>query len=319
MRYLRLMLGGLAFLVSWSGLSGVAQAACTITGVQSMSGAVANLGRYSGLSAPVAQGMTINLVLTISSSGGTCAGSVAFQSTFIPATMSGAGAATLLYDVQNLAGTRVLYAGTPTATIPISASSTGGQATIAVSASAQAIAIASQSVAAGGYSDSSVRVAVFDQSNGTASVPGVSVWFVNAAVNPSCTIDGRASSVDSSVMTVPVTSGGVVTTATQQRDYANVLCNAPSDVTMASQNGGIVKPGTPGTGFTNVIHYSAQATFGGATATLNTATASAVTGRIDITTGASGTMRVSVTPQQPSQALIAGRYDDVLTVTLTPQ
>ena len=306
----------------WAGLAmcgSVAEAACTITGVQSLTGAAANLGRYSALSAPVAQQMTINMVLTVSSSGGTCAGTVAFLSVTAPAHMAGAGAARLSYNVQTLSGTNVLYTSTPGATIAISANSSSGQATIAVAIAAQAIAVASQSVAAGGYSDASVRVSVFDQSNAASAVPGVSSWFVNAAVNPSCTISGQASAVDSSTVNVPVSSGGTVSTSPIQRSYANVLCNAPSDITMASQNGGITKAGGAPGGFTNVIPYLAQASFGGATATLNTATAAMTTGTVSATTGASGAMTVQITPQQPALALISGRYADVLTVTLTPQ
>jgi antigen 43 len=319
MRSLRWIIGGVGVVVGLATCVSAAEAACTITGVQSVTGAIANLGRYSALSAPVAQPMTINMVLAISSSGGTCAGSVAFLSAMAPAQMAGAGAARLNYNVQTLSGTNVLYTSTPGAAIAISAASSGGQATILVSVSAQAIAVASQSVAAGGYSDASVRVSVFDQSNTTAAVPGASSWFVNAAVNPSCTIGGQASAVDSSAVQVPVSSGGTVTTSPIQRSYASVLCNAPSTIALVSQNGGITKTGGAPGGFTNVIPYLAQASFGGATATLNTATAAMTTGAVSATTGASGTMTVQVTPQQPALPLISGRYDDVLTVTLTPQ
>ncbi len=319
MWFLRRIVGVMGLWAGLAACAGFAEAACTITGVQSLTGATANLGRYSALSAPVAQPMTINMVLTVSSSGGSCAGTVAFLSTTAPAQMAGAGAALLTYNVQTLSGTNVLYTSTPGATIAISASSSAGQSTVAVTVSAQAIAVASQSVAAGGYSDASVRVSVFDQSNAASAVPGASSWFVNAAVNPSCTIGGQASAIDSSTVHVPVSSGGTVTTTPIQRSYASVLCNAPSDITMASQNGGITKAGGAPGGFTNVIPYLAQASFGGATATLNSATGATTTGTVSATTGASGAMTVQVTPQQPALQLISGRYDDVLTVTLTPQ
>jgi hypothetical protein len=282
------ILGSFALMLAWLGGTVAAEAACTITGVQSVTGAIANLGRYSAVTAPIAQVMTINLVLQVSSSGGTCSGTVALMSPTAPGTMTGAAANTLRYDVQTLAGANLLNTTLPSLTLPVSAATTSGQATAAVSVQVQAIAQAGQTTAAGGYSDASVRVAIYDQSNTATAVPGASAWFVNAAVNPSCKIDGRATANDAAGVRVPVSSGGAVTTAAIQRDYANVICNAPSDISMSSQNGGIVNPAAAPGGFTNVIHYTAQAVFGGGTSTLNTATSAMTTGSIDATTGANG-------------------------------
>jgi len=296
-----------------------AQAACTVTGVQTMSGALANLGRYSATSAPVAQTMRINLVLTVSSTGGTCSGTVAANSPTVPAQMSGAGADKLRYDVQTLGGNSILYAATPGTRVAFSATAANGATTVTASVNIQAVAVASQTVQAGGYSDAGVVLAVFDTATPSVQVPGAASWFVNAAVNPTCTIGGLFAAADPATVNVPVTAAGTVSTAQIQRSYGSVLCNAPTDITMSSQNGGIRNPTAPSSGFVNVIHYAAQASFGAATATLNTATSAMTTGSISNTTGAAGTMQVTIVPQQPASLPIAGRYDDVLTITLAPQ
>jgi hypothetical protein len=185
----------------------------------------------------------------------------------------------------------------------------------------QAVAQSGQAVPSGGYSDASVLTHVFDQLNTATPVAVVANWFVNAAVSPSCKINGAFSANDAAGINVPA-SATSVTTAAIQRDYANVVCNAPSDITMSSQNSGIKNPAAASGLLTNVIHYTAEARLGGATATLDTSSANAITtGRIDATTGASGTLAVKVTPQPLAGGLtlVPGRYSDVLTVTLTPR
>jgi hypothetical protein len=179
--------------------------------------------------------------------------------------------------------------------------------------------VASQTVQAGGYSDAGVVLAVFDAATPSVQVPGAATWFVNAAVNPTCTIGGLFAAADPATVNVPVTAAGTVSTAQIQRSYGSVLCNAPTDITISSQNGGIRNVAAPPSGFSNVIHYTAQTAFGAATATLNTATSAMTTGSITNTTGAAGTMQVTIVPQQPVNLPIAGRYDDVLTITLAPQ
>ena len=118
---------------------------------------------------------------------------------------------------------------------------------------------------------------------------------------------------------IPVSMAGVVNTGAITRSYNQVVCNAPTDITMTSQNGGLVNTVPASGGRTNVIPYSAQASFGGATSTLNTAASSMVTGKLNTTTGANGTMNVSISAQQPALPMMTGAYNDRLTITLTPQ
>ncbi len=321
MQMSRLMLGGLVILSGLSHALDVARADCAITGIRSITGATAALGTYSGTTTPVAKPMTLTLTLNVTGTGD-CTFAIAFASTTNPASMSGVGTDRLRYDVQTPSGTSLVYTSTPSATATKIVSHTSASQIVA-DVSLQAVAIAGQTtVAAGGYSDASLGIAVF---NGTATITPVSIWpgtFINAAVNPSCKIDGRTAANDAAGVRVPVSSSGVVTTSAIQRDYANVVCNAPSDISMSSQNGGITNPATVSGQIVNVIHYSAEARLGGVTATLDTASAGLTSlGKIDATSGASGTMSVIVTPQQPPQGytLISGRYSDVLSVTLTPR
>jgi hypothetical protein len=318
MRRARSVVFALALGLGAAVTAGAASAACTINSVQSVTGAIANLGRYSGTTAPVAQVITLNFVLNVTGAG-TCSGALAFNTTTQYAQMSGAGIDKLRYDVQSIGGTSVLYSTTAGATIAFAANNAGGGATATASAQAQVIALASQTLTAGGYGDSGVVISVFNAGALTTPLPGASSWFANAAVNPSCTIGGTASKSDPNSVRVPVSALGVVSIAQVQRSYNAVVCNAPTDITMASQNGGIRHSGTAPSGFANVIDYLAQASFGGATATINTATSAVTTGKLNTTTGANGTMLVNITPQTPALPLMTGAYDDVLTITLTPQ
>ena len=103
------------------------------------------------------------------------------------------------------------------------------------------------------------------------------------------------------------------------RNYANVICNAPTNITLSSGNNGVKAAVSAPAGFVNVIGYSASAALGGATATLDTTTSSATTGIISSANGATGTLAVVIAPQSPSQPLMKGNYSDVLSVLLAPQ
>ena len=173
--------------------------------------------------------------------------------------------------------------------------------------------------AAGGYDDTNISIVVFDGWSSTTPIGGGSAFFVNAAVNPSCTIANGAVATDPVPVQIPVSMAGVVNTGAITRSYNQVVCNAPTDITMTSQNGGLINTVPASGGRTNVIPYSAQASFGGATSTLNTAASSMVTGKLNTTTGANGTMNVSISAQQPALPMMTGAYNDRLTITLTPQ
>jgi hypothetical protein len=320
MRILRRMLGALAIGFALCGGAGTAQADCVVSGIRSITGATVGLGSFGNTTTVIPKFMTLTISLNVSGTGD-CTFSIAFSSLTNPAAMSGATADRLRYDVQTLSGTSLVYTASPSA-IQTTVVSHTNASQISATVSVQAVAVGGQTVTAGGYSDGSLGIAVF---NGSVATTPVGIWlgtFINAAVSPSCKINGQFAATDAAGISVPVSSSSVVTTATIQRDYANVVCNAPSDISMSSQNTGLTNPVAVSGLVKNVIHYSAEARLGTATATLDTSVPNSMTlGRIDTTTGASGALSVRVTPQQPPDGyrLADGRYNDVLLVTLTPR
>lgn len=137
---------------------------------------------------------------------------------------------------------------------------------------------------------------------------------LNAMVDDYCTIAGSASGTPED-REIFVNTGIVDTAALTPVNIPNVVCSKASNVTLTSSNTGLIGPPVL-TGFQNVIDYTAVATFGDATATLDTnagATASDAT-----TVAANGDLNVTITPQLNASPMAPGGYADLLTVTLTP-
>ncbi len=146
---------------------------------------------------------------------------------------------------------------------------------------------------------------------------------ITATVTKACTINNTTTGVAGSA-TIPVSVAGAVdTTQITPTAFANVACNAPSTLLLTSMSGAVKNATSPASGFTNIIDYSADATWNGVTATLDTATAPAATtsesGTGVAVTAHSGDLTVTITPQSTSLPLITGSYSDTLRVTLTPQ
>ncbi len=150
---------------------------------------------------------------------------------------------------------------------------------------------------------------------------------ISATVARACTINNVATGTPNGSATIPVSAAGAVTTTAitpTGSPFANVACNAASNLQLTSQSGGVVNPTAPGPGFSNIINYSATATWNGSTATVNTATAPAAAGpeagaAVAVPTAGAGNLTVSITPQANAQPLVTGGYADTLRVTLTPQ
>ncbi len=149
---------------------------------------------------------------------------------------------------------------------------------------------------------------------------------ISATVTKACTINNVATGT-AGTATIPVSLAGVVNTSAitpTGSPFANVACNAASFLQLSSVNGGVVNAGAPGSGFTNIIDYTASATWNSVTATLNTSTVATAIGtetgvQQSVATANSGNLVVSITPLTPSLPLITGAYSDTLRVTLTPQ
>jgi hypothetical protein len=148
---------------------------------------------------------------------------------------------------------------------------------------------------------------------------------ISATVNSACTINNAATGTADTAV-IPITAAGNVNTASitpTNAPYANVACNAPSNLQLTSLNGG-VKNATTASGFTNIINYTASATWHGVTATIDTSTTAGATGSESgtaepVATAFSGSLSVSITPLSNSLPLVQGSYTDTLRITLTPQ
>lgn len=150
---------------------------------------------------------------------------------------------------------------------------------------------------------------------------------ISATVTKACTINNVATGSPVGTATIPVTAAGAVTTTAitpTGSPFANVACNAASNLQLTSVSGGVVNATSPGTGFTNIINYTATATWNSQTASINTATNPAASASesgtaVAVATANSGNLTVSITPLANTLPLVIGAYSDILRVTLTPQ
>lgn len=150
---------------------------------------------------------------------------------------------------------------------------------------------------------------------------------ITATVTKACTINNVAVGTPNGTATIPVTAAGLVNTAAitpTGSPFANVACNAPSNLQLTSLSGGVVNAAAAPGGFSKIIDYTASATWGGSTATVNTSTVptavAAESGTaVAIAAANSGNLSVSITPIANALPLITGTYNDVLRVSLIPQ
>jgi hypothetical protein len=149
---------------------------------------------------------------------------------------------------------------------------------------------------------------------------------ITATVLKSCTVNNVATGT-AGTANIPVSVAGAVTTTTitpTGSPFASVACNAPSNLQLTSLNGGVKNVGVPGTGFTNIIDYTASATWNSVSASLDTSTLSTAVAAeagtaVAVSTAHSGNLSVSITPIANALPLITGSYSDTLRVTLIPQ
>lgn len=138
---------------------------------------------------------------------------------------------------------------------------------------------------------------------------------LNATVADFCSIAGAATG-GSVTRTITVTNGTVNTSALPVVNVASVACSKVSDVTLSTTNTGLTGPAAVPS-FQNAIHYTANASFSGATPSLNTGSATTATAA---TSGAAtGTLTVNITPNANASPVVPGSYTDTLVVTLAPQ
>ena len=318
-----------AILAMWTN---TAQATCNINSAGiSATPLTANTGTYTAPTTPptVTITFTISGTYTTNAAAGTCDAAIFFQRSTMPASMANiaGGGTTLPYTIQSSAGTLIFVA---TATnVNVAEYRFAGVASVTNRAfsgtvTADFVMQPAVSQAGGSYSDA-ITLAILNVNiaANTGQFIGTRGFTVTGTVAKSCTVGGVAHATDTA--TIPISAAGAVNTAVINRSYSSVACNAPSNVQLTSQNGAIKTTGTGPAAFTNLIDYSAAATFSGATASLNTATNPLATGPESgtavSTTGTqpNGTMTVTITPQANVKTLIGGTYSDTLTITITPQ
>ncbi|MDX2308135.1 MAG: hypothetical protein NW216_07855 [Hyphomicrobium sp.] len=327
----------LAIIVAAMTVATSADARCTINSAGlSVSPLSANTGTYTPPTAPVAQSVTFTISGTYdtNATAGTCRVGIAFHRTSLPATMArSGGGATLPYTITTASGggTSLLYTGggvPAAASILISAFTSAGanlnNRAFSTTVTAYFRQVPGSPQRAGSYSDAPSLRTFNIRQNGNVTQLTSQAFSVTGTVALSCTIGGVTSPTADSA-TIPVASGGVVATTPITRSYANVVCNSLTAVQARSLSGAVKNAGSAPSGFSNMINYTAAATFSGATSNLNTATiptASGVETGTSATTASAtptGSLSVTITPQTPSQRLISGGYSDTLRITVTAQ
>jgi hypothetical protein len=309
-------------------------AICLLTNI-SVTPSAASVGTYTPPNAPSAQPINITVsgsyLATLGDLGGSCALAVAFDRTTLPASMSltAGGTAALPYVLQTAAGggSSLLNSGGGTPvnflmlTFPASLMSLSS---FNVSGTIWALAQPVDPQQAGTYQDS-LTVKVYPSSVLGVLQPGPSSqgFVVTGQVSKSCTIGGVAHPSTDTV-NIPIGADGRVNVSPINRSYANALCNTPTSLQLSSQNGAVTT-GTSHSGLQNFIDYMAAANFSGAAASLDTATNPAASGPENgaavLASGStpSGTLSVTITPEANAKQLVAGSYQDTLTISLVPQ
>ena len=293
-----------------------ARAGCVInaTGLN-VTGLTANTGTYTAPTASSAGStlITVSGTYSVNATYSNCLFSVTFQRASSPYTMSTSGSVTPLpYTV----GSGVVGAFSPSGTNITNVSFSVG---VLFNPSMQPTA--GVNYAAGAYTDS-ITLVLTDLN--TLVQLTTRAYTITGSVNKACLI-GTVAHPSTDLITVPVSAAGVVTTTPINRSYANVTCNVPTGVSLTTQSGTIYRSGLVSVGFASRIDYTANATLGGASTSLNTSAIATVP--VTVSSGAattccgavSGTLSVTITPKTSGLPLMAGTYADVLTITITPQ
>lgn len=327
------LLTGLTMIAS----AGQATALCNINaGGLTITPTTASTGTFIPPTTPLAQGLTFTITGTYNTdaSAGTCRFGMAWRRTAAQATMARAGGgATLPYTITSApgGGQNLLHQGVATPPLSnllevnfVSAGPNLINRSFSITATAYFQQLPANPQRAGNYSVSITLRAFNIRTNTNIQALNNRTFSVTGAVALACTIGGVVNpAADSAV--IPITGGGIVNVSPISRSYSNVVCNSLSQVRANSLNGAVRGPGSAPTGFSNMINYSAAASFSGATSTLNTATIPSASGLeqgtavTTVSPTPTGNLSVTITPQNVSQPLMAGSYSDTLRITITPQ
>jgi hypothetical protein len=165
---------------------------------------------------------------------------------------------------------------------------------------------AGQKVPAGTYSQQRViKVGPAGQTYSQASV-SISVTVASVCALP-------APSPSRLDFTSGVVGGRVSQGYRQSTSISGASCTGPSVLTL---KGGPLTSGTPsGAGYRNTIDYAATATFGSATTTLSTGSATQASVAVPVT---AATLDLDVSLVDSGSPLVAGNYNGTVSVVLEP-
>ena len=291
------------FLVS----SNPARAVCLVTGVNSASFSTA---LPSGVLSTTSQN-AVPTTFSISVSGIVGLGcAIAFK---ISGILTSTGGRTIPYSISTSSGGTpvVSYTSTATSTVPLTSANATFQLYLIIPAGLYSV---------GTYVDTSASVQVYETLSpilgATRSV--VPTLIISQAT---CTIGGSASG---GTRTLNFSNGTTVSTAPQVATFGTINCNNSAVISLTSANGAATSVAPATTAFQNFFDYVATSTINSGTATLDTSN-NAGRGAPETSTGAisaaitiNAPFSVSVTPKNPAKPLVAGTYNDVLTITIIP-
>jgi hypothetical protein len=161
-------------------------------------------------------------------------------------------------------------------------------------------------------------------------IPGSLAFAADASqeVTISASVPAFCNVTTTSAMTadVPVSDVGEVDPTGILFDSSEVTCNAPYNVQVTSQKGGIKRSEEAPGGFADILDYTGTAKLGTAEASIDTSTTetafSSEQSLLAPSSGAySGVLDVSIYPKAAAatKPLAAGSFSDTLTVTIAPQ
>ena len=294
-------------LIMFFALPGSARALCLVTGVTSASFSNAI---PSGVLSNTSQN-AVPTTFSISVSGVFGSGcSIAFK---ISGTLTSTAGKTVPYSVSTSSGGTpvVSFTTTATSTVPLASATATIPLFLILPAGVYAV---------GTYVDSSASVQVYES---LSPILGATRSVVPTLVisQAACTIGGSASGGS---RTLNFSNGKTISTVAQIATFGTIICNNSAVISLTAANGAATSVTPAPTAFQNFFDYVATTTINGGAATLDTSTNAGrgapetSTGAITSTTTVNAPFSVSVTPKNPAKPLIAGTYNDVLTITIVP-
>jgi hypothetical protein len=302
---------------------GPAQALCVTTGAPSISTSSTMLPDYDPFST---SDTTLDVTITMSVPLlALCQGALSFTRTAgLPAVMS-QGSSSLQYSVETTSGQTLMQTtGFVSGSSPAPANRLGitlpvvGSTTVTV----RIRVAAGQLVAAGSYSDLRLNLTVVALGNLVGSSP--TALLKEQSFAPAINVVSKcilpAPNTTTLDFSSAISNGHADPSVVQSAIFNNVQCTAPSILRLsgsAMQPVGSI-PAQPG--FDNFIDWQAAGTFGNASTTLNTNSASQTSSATKNTASgatSNGTINVNVNLLN-GNPIIAGSYKNTLTVTIDP-